>query len=159
MCFDIQSKGNGPIIWQNKIWTLWEVFVVFNMQCYIFSNHQSVRCVWFACVSCFAVWLRFIDLVSKLKPKQFMPDVDIPELLVFVTKTDLHDHILYTTGDIILQDKVSARITSSPCTGCGGWIVMNTGFPSVKSNQWLKNWYLSLPSMALSIGMDRARTA
>ena len=36
-----------------------------------------------------------------------MRDPHVDNLLVFPQGTDLHDHVLYTKGDIILQDKVA----------------------------------------------------
>lgn len=42
-----------------------------------------------------------------LKPKQFVKDIHLPELLVFSPKTDFHNHFLYKAGHIILQDKAS----------------------------------------------------
>ncbi|KAI9593119.1 S-adenosyl-L-methionine-dependent methyltransferase [Syncephalis fuscata] len=45
--------------------------------------------------------------VSQLKPKTMCRDLHLSDLLVFPTKTDLHAHPLYLSGDIILQDKAS----------------------------------------------------
>uniref|UniRef100_H2LEG1 NOP2/Sun RNA methyltransferase 5 n=1 Tax=Oryzias latipes TaxID=8090 RepID=H2LEG1_ORYLA len=42
-----------------------------------------------------------------LKEKSFVKDLLLPELLVFSSKTDFHDHFLYKAGHIILQDKAS----------------------------------------------------
>lgn len=42
-----------------------------------------------------------------LKPKEFVKDIHLPELLAFSPKTDFHDHFLYKAGHIILQDKAS----------------------------------------------------
>ncbi|XP_068193730.1 28S rRNA (cytosine-C(5))-methyltransferase [Antennarius striatus] len=42
-----------------------------------------------------------------LKEKEFVRDMDLPDLLVFSPKTDFHDHFLYKAGHIILQDKAS----------------------------------------------------
>ena len=39
--------------------------------------------------------------------KQFVSDEHIPDLLVFPPGTDLHDHPLYVSGEILLQDKVN----------------------------------------------------
>ncbi|XP_077998543.1 28S rRNA (cytosine-C(5))-methyltransferase-like [Glandiceps talaboti] len=47
------------------------------------------------------------NLIKSLKRKHFMIDLHLPDLLVFAAKTDLHDHVLYQQGDIILQDKAS----------------------------------------------------
>ena len=49
---------------------------------------------------------RYLDAVRSLQPKQVLVDLHIPTLLVFAPGTDLHDHVLYTRGDVILQDKV-----------------------------------------------------
>ncbi|XP_005986929.1 probable 28S rRNA (cytosine-C(5))-methyltransferase [Latimeria chalumnae] len=45
--------------------------------------------------------------MCALTGKQFICDLHLPELLVFPPKTDLHNHFLYTAGNIILQDKAS----------------------------------------------------
>lgn len=53
----------------------------------------------------------------RLKNKDFVQDMDLPELLVFSPKTDFHDHFLYKAGHIILQDKASclpAHVLSPP---------------------------------------------
>jgi len=50
---------------------------------------------------------RYLDAVRTLKGKQFIVDMHIPELLVFPPGADLHEHPLYLSGDIILQDKVN----------------------------------------------------
>ena len=42
--------------------------------------------------------------------KQFISDEHIPDLLVFPPGTDLHDHPLYVSGEILLQDKVSETV-------------------------------------------------
>lgn len=50
-----------------------------------------------------------VDSVEELKAlsgKKFLLDPHLPELLVFPSQTDLHDNLLYTSGHIILQDKV-----------------------------------------------------
>ncbi|XP_022101884.1 probable 28S rRNA (cytosine-C(5))-methyltransferase isoform X2 [Acanthaster planci] len=47
------------------------------------------------------------DFVKTLKPRQFMCDVHLEDLLVFPPATDFHDHHLYRSGAIILQDKAS----------------------------------------------------
>ncbi|CAM9754456.1 unnamed protein product [Lampetra fluviatilis] len=45
--------------------------------------------------------------LDDLKGKRFARDIDVPEVLVFPPKTDLHDDQLYKLGNIILQDKAS----------------------------------------------------
>jgi len=49
-------------------------------------------------------------MAKNLKSKEFLCDIHIPELLVFATNTDFHEHELYHSGSIILQDKVSSLI-------------------------------------------------
>ncbi|XP_064610837.1 28S rRNA (cytosine-C(5))-methyltransferase-like isoform X2 [Liolophura sinensis] len=64
-----------------------------------------------------AVQTKFADVVSKLSEGEFMLDPDIPDLVVFPPHTDLHDHRLFVSGEIILQDKAScfpAHILSPP---------------------------------------------
>ena len=50
---------------------------------------------------------RYIELLDNLEADQFVKDLHVDNLLVFPHGTDLHDHVLYTKGDIILQDKVA----------------------------------------------------
>jgi len=45
-------------------------------------------------------------MAKRLETNEFMCDIHIPELLVFAAGTNLHNHELYETGSIILQDKV-----------------------------------------------------
>lgn len=56
-------------------------------------------------VQCFSFSGSLEDL-RALKGKCFLLDPLLPELLVFPTQTDLHDHPLYQAGHLILQDKV-----------------------------------------------------
>ena len=59
------------------------------------------------------IYFRFIEVVQGLQTKQFVRDLDLADLLTFSPGTDLHDHVLYVSGDIILQDKVHIIIVSS----------------------------------------------
>ncbi|XP_042194837.1 probable 28S rRNA (cytosine-C(5))-methyltransferase [Callorhinchus milii] len=48
-----------------------------------------------------------VNDLKHLKGKEFICDLHLPELLVFPSTIDLHQHFLYTAGHIILQDKAS----------------------------------------------------
>lgn len=48
----------------------------------------------------------YLSVLRNLKEKEFAVDIDIPELLVFSSGTNFHEHSLYKSGNIILQDKV-----------------------------------------------------
>ncbi|KAG0746174.1 hypothetical protein G6F62_005583 [Rhizopus arrhizus] len=45
--------------------------------------------------------------LKELQPKQFCIDRHLSDMLVFHQRTDFHDHALYKSGQIILQDKAS----------------------------------------------------
>ncbi|CAO3670217.1 unnamed protein product [Rhizopus stolonifer] len=45
--------------------------------------------------------------LKELQPKQFCVDRHLYDMLVFHQRTDFHDHALYKSGQIILQDKAS----------------------------------------------------
>ena len=46
----------------------------------------------------------FINLIGVIfSKKTFCQDPHLSDLLVFAPKTDLHNHPLYVSGDIILQ--------------------------------------------------------
>lgn len=47
-----------------------------------------------------------VEELKALSGKKFLLDLHLPELLVFPSQTDFHDNLLYTSGHIILQDKV-----------------------------------------------------
>lgn len=47
-----------------------------------------------------------MEELRTLSGKKFLLDLHLPELLVFPPQTDFHDNRLYTSGHIILQDKV-----------------------------------------------------
>ncbi|XP_067024171.1 28S rRNA (cytosine-C(5))-methyltransferase-like isoform X2 [Acropora muricata] len=49
----------------------------------------------------------FLSQSKALQTKEFISDKHIPDLLVFPPGTDLHDHPLYVSGEILLQDKAS----------------------------------------------------
>lgn len=44
--------------------------------------------------------------MKSLKSEEFIRDIHIPSLIVFPPGKDFHDHPLYKSGEIILQDKV-----------------------------------------------------
>lgn len=50
---------------------------------------------------------RYLELLRLLKNKEFTVDIHLPELLVFGPGLEFHEHSLYTSGKIILQDKAS----------------------------------------------------
>ncbi|XP_009706827.1 PREDICTED: putative methyltransferase NSUN5, partial [Cariama cristata] len=50
-----------------------------------------------------------MDELRALSGKKFLLDLHLPELLVFPPQTDFHDNLLYTSGHIILQDKVGKQ--------------------------------------------------
>lgn len=49
----------------------------------------------------------FIEAVKGLEDKVFLSDINIPELLVFPAKTEMHQYEEYRNGKLILQDKVN----------------------------------------------------
>jgi len=49
-------------------------------------------------------------MAKGLKWNEFLCDIHVPELLVFAAGTNLHEHELYKSGSIILQDKVSSLV-------------------------------------------------
>ena len=55
------------------------------------------------------VFILLMDSVEELRAlsgKKFLSDLHLPELLAFPPQMDFHDNLLYTSGHIILQDKV-----------------------------------------------------
>lgn len=56
-----------------------------------------------------------MEELGALSGKKFLLDLHLPELLVFPPQTDFHDNLLYTSGHIILQDKVGRWAAG----GCG----------------------------------------
>lgn len=48
----------------------------------------------------------FLEKVLELQENEFMPDIHIPDLLIFPCKTQFYRHPAYKNGSIILQDKV-----------------------------------------------------
>ncbi|CAI2170921.1 9668_t:CDS:2 [Funneliformis geosporum] len=58
-----------------------------------------------------------IKVLSDISTRTIRKDFHLPDLLILPPKTDLHDHSLYLSGEIILQDKAScfpAYICSPP---------------------------------------------
>ena len=49
----------------------------------------------------------FIFKEGELTEEEFSQDKHIPDILVFSPGTDLHEHPLYKSGHILLQDKVT----------------------------------------------------
>ncbi|OBZ87903.1 25S rRNA (cytosine-C(5))-methyltransferase rcm1 [Choanephora cucurbitarum] len=47
------------------------------------------------------------EQLGDLKPKEFCVDKHLYDMLVFHQRTDFHAHSMYTSGNIILQDKAS----------------------------------------------------
>lgn len=58
-----------------------------------------------------------VEELKMLSGKKFMLDLHLPELLVFPPQTDFHDSRLYTSGHIILQDKVGSWGAGGCSTG------------------------------------------
>lgn len=56
---------------------------------------------------CHITGCRYVELLSSLSEEQFVRDIHLDDMLVFAAGTDLHEHYLYTSGHIILQDKVT----------------------------------------------------
>jgi hypothetical protein len=51
----------------------------------------------------------FLHRVASLADDEFIRDLHITEMLIFPNKTEFYKHPLYTSGSIILQDKVSMK--------------------------------------------------
>eukprot|EP01132_Coremiostelium_polycephalum_P010820 gene10820-13257_t len=47
------------------------------------------------------------DMIKSISGKEMIQDKDFPEILVFPSNIDLHDHKMLHNGEIILQDKAS----------------------------------------------------
>ena len=83
------------VITTSKVFVQYFVFAI----CIFFAS--NFHCIFF----------RFQHQVRSLKPNEFVCDIHVPELLVFPAGTDLHRHKLCVSGCIILQDKVSHKLT------------------------------------------------
>lgn len=74
--------------------------------------------------SCSLCLMGSLEELKALSGKKFLLDLHLPELLVFPSQTDLHDNLLYTSGHIILQDKVrelgSRKLQGQLLTGVKG---------------------------------------
>lgn len=70
-----------------------------------------------------------------LKAKDFVRDPHLPELLVFSAKTDFHDHFLYTSGHIILQDKASCLPAFLLSPTSGSHVIDACAAPGNKTSQ------------------------
>ncbi|CEI91699.1 hypothetical protein RMCBS344292_05982 [Rhizopus microsporus] len=53
------------------------------------------------------VLIKYPENLCELKQKEFCIDQHLPDMLIFHQRTDFHDHSLYKSGHIILQDKAS----------------------------------------------------
>ncbi|PHZ08187.1 S-adenosyl-L-methionine-dependent methyltransferase [Rhizopus microsporus ATCC 52813] len=53
------------------------------------------------------VLIKCPENLCELKQKEFCIDQHLPDMLIFHQRTDFHDHTLYRSGHIILQDKAS----------------------------------------------------
>jgi putative methyltransferase len=89
-----------------------------TLQCSIAAAHKALAHSGFSRVPAPALLL---DLV-KLRPKTYCVDTHLSELLVFPPQTDFHEHPLYTSGGLILQDKAScfpaAALSPPPGSVC-----------------------------------------
>src|SRR5688572_19442029 len=81
-----------------------------SLEQFLKALHKCPDTYWYMILRCLFVILFFscsyLNVLRNLKEKEFAVDVDIPELLVFSPGTNFHEHSLYISGDIILQDKV-----------------------------------------------------
>jgi len=60
----------------------------------------------------FCMFVRYLSVIEHLESNEFAVDINVPELLVFPTGTEFHEHSLYLSGAIILQDKVNTFLVS-----------------------------------------------
>ncbi|XP_070538415.1 28S rRNA (cytosine-C(5))-methyltransferase-like [Ptychodera flava] len=75
-----------------------------------------------------------VSLIESLKPKQFMVDIHLFDVLIFPPKTDLHDHVLYSNGHIILQDKASCIPAHVLSPGPGSHVIDACAAPGNKTS-------------------------
>lgn len=83
--------------------------------------------------SCSLCLMGSLEELKALSGKKFLLDLHLPELLVFPSQTDLHDNLLYTSGHIILQDKVR-ELGEQEVAGAGKLL---TGVKGKLLPQWL----------------------
>ena len=56
------------------------------------------------------MFIRYLKIIENLESDEFAVDINISELLVFPAGTEFHEHGLYLSGAIILQDKVNVLV-------------------------------------------------
>ncbi|XP_066507775.1 probable 28S rRNA (cytosine-C(5))-methyltransferase isoform X2 [Hoplias malabaricus] len=75
-----------------------------------------------------------IEDLNHLSGKMFMGDVHLREILVFSAKRDFHDHYLYKSGHIILQDKASCLPAYLLDPPVGGHVIDACAAPGNKTS-------------------------
>lgn len=75
----------------------------------------------------------FLEEVKSLKSEEFIRDIHIPSLIVFPPGKDFHDHPLYKSGEIILQDKASCFSSQILCPPEGSTVIDCCAAPGNKT--------------------------
>ncbi|XP_074653847.1 28S rRNA (cytosine-C(5))-methyltransferase-like [Tubulanus polymorphus] len=99
----------------------------------------------------------FINCVKNLKSKEFMCDIHISNLLIFTSGTDLHDHVLYKQGDIILQDKASCMPAEILAPPVGSHVIDCCAAPGNKTTHAAA--IMNNTGKVFAFDMDRQRLA
>ena len=81
--------------------------IIFNLTVNFFFSFCSIHLLdYFSTVLNKSWYFSFLEKLKSLKSTEFIRDIHIPSVIVFSSGIDFHEHPLYKSGKIILQDKV-----------------------------------------------------
>ncbi|CAH0555328.1 unnamed protein product [Brassicogethes aeneus] len=77
----------------------------------------------------------FLEKIIQLNEDEFIPDIHIPNLLIFPIKTQFYRHPAYKNGQIILQDKASCLPVHILAPPPGSVVLDMCAAPGMKTTQ------------------------
>lgn len=80
-------------------------------------------------------YAEFLECVGTLKPREFISDYHLDNLLVFAPKTHFYDHPLYLDGSFVLQDKASCLPVAALNLPSGATVMDACAAPGMKTTQ------------------------
>lgn len=100
----------------------------------------------------------FLQDLQSLTSEEFIRDIHIPSLIVFPPGTDFHEHPLYKSGEIIVQDKASCFSSQILCPPSGSTVIDCCAAPGNKTTHLASLMSNSGKIFAFDMDEERLKT-